>query len=316
MNPAATPPDDNSAPNFQKVGFGAMGNVSVNHDASQHHHANDHSVNYHRVTNIQQPPNEQGQWNLLLVVVVVLGLIGMILALGLLNNQPPQPAPVIPAPPAAPTTTVIVQPMPVVERPAPEKPSAERPPSAGGETSVTMTSTPVVVPKPPELPAASPASPLSLTSSKSRYTAGEVMDLTLSTQREGHVRLLYRDANGQTTLVLPNAAHDGHLLPGQPLRWNADGLRRELAGTNKMQILRLRVSGPPFGAEEFVAIFSEKDYTDTKALMAELTQSRTGLAASRPSKAVTMEVEEVVDTAPIKTSTTVVRLPIETQPAL
>lgn len=312
MNPPTSPPDDNSAPNYQKVGFGAMGNVSVNHDASQHHQSNDHSVNY----NIQQVPNEQQPWNLLLGVVVVLGLIGVILALGLLNNQPPPPAPITPAPPAAPTTTVIVQPPYVVEQPDPGKPAPGSAPSAGAETSVTLPSAPIVVPKPPVLPAASPASPLSLTSRQSSYTAGEVMDLTLSTQREGYVRLLYRDAGGHTTLVLPNAAHDGHLLPGQPLRWNADGLRRGLPGTNKIQILRLRVSGPPFGAEEFVAIFSEKDYTDTKTLMAELTQSQTGLATSRSSKAVTLEIEEVVNTAPVQTSTTVVRLPIETAPAL
>ncbi len=308
MNPPASSPDDNSAPNFQKVGFGAMGNVSVNHDASQHHQANDHSVNYQRVTNIQQAPNEQGQWNLLLGVVVVLGLIGVILALGLLNNQPPAPA--LPVP-QQPSTTVIVQPMPVVLPPT-EKPA---PPITQAETAgAKLPSAPVVVTDPPAPPAAAPASPLSLTSNKSRYTAGEVVELTLTTQREGYVRLLYRDANGQTTLVLPNAAHDGHLLSGQPLHWTSDSLRRPLSGTNKDQILRLRVSGPPFGHEEFVAVFSEKDYSDTKSLLADLSQSRTGMATSHPSKAVTLEVEEVQRTAPENVVSSEVRLPIETFP--
>lgn len=273
-----------------------MGSVSVNHDASQRHEVKDYSVNYH----IQQAPNERGQWNLLLIIAVMLGLMGVVLALGLLKGQqPPAALPSVTetgiAAPHAPPAPVIVQQIvnvPGTSEAAPIKPE----------------------PPPPPIKVSTPPS-LEMTASKPRYQAGEVVVLTLKARREGYVRVLYRDASGQTTQVLPNAAHDGHLLPHQSLVWDAESLRRALPGTNKEQVLRLRVSGPPFGHEEFVAVFSPQPYADTKTLMSELSTSRTGMSQSVASKALTLEVEEVLKTTPSRKGTEEVRLPIETVPA-
>lgn len=280
-----------------------MGNVSVNHDTSHRHEVNDHSVNYH----IQQAPNERGQWNLLLIIAVMLGLMGVVLALGLLKGQQPAALPPMTETGiAAPQAPVIVQQIvnvPGTPESAPNKP-VEAPPSAPIKPE----------PPPPPIKVSTPPS-LEMTASKPRYQAGEVVVLTLKARREGYVRVLYRDAGGQTTQVLPNAVHDGHLLPHQSLVWDAESLRRAVPGTNKEQVLRMRVSGPPFGHEEFVAVFSPQPYADTKTLMSELSTSRTGMSQTVVSKALTLEVEEVLKTTPSREGTEEVRLPIETVPA-
>lgn len=280
-----------------------MGNVSVNHDASRRHEVNDHSVNYH----IQQAPNERGQWNLLLIIALMLGLMGVVLALGLLKGQQPPAAlpPVTETGMAAPLAPVIVQ--QIVNVPGTPEVVPPKP--------VEVPSEPIKPePPPPPIKVSTPPS-LEMTASKPRYQAGEVVVLTLKARREGFVRVLYRDAGGKTTQVLPNAAHDGHLLPHQSLVWDAESLRRALPGTNKEQVLRLRVSGPPFGHEEFVAVFSPQPYADTKTLMSELSASRTGMSQTVASKALTLEVEEVLKTTPSREDTEEVRLPIETVPA-
>jgi hypothetical protein len=272
-----TPPDSDptpdaassSEPNFEKVGFGAMGNVSV--------------------TYIKNGSDERGQWNILLIVAVLLGLMGVVLAFGLMNrDQPPTPGPA----PAFPLPSVVMT--PVVPPEATDKPA---PPAA-----------------PPAVPQAE-APLLTLTTAKKRYLAGEVVELSLTARQDGYVRVIYRDAGGQSLQVLPTAVHDGRLLAGQPFHWNAENLRRALPGSpGKEQVIRLRVSGPPFGHEEFVAVFSDQPFTDAPALAAALSSSRSGLGMPRVSKAIDLEVEEVIKTVPKGSMSYETRCQIETMP--
>lgn len=292
-----TPPDSDpkpdstssSAPNFEKVGFGAMGSVSVTNDTSRHHqevHKTSHQTTHHdhsQVTHIHHAPDERGQWNLLLTVAVLLGLMGVVLAFGLLNRDP-TPAPAQ----AAPVPSVVMPPVVVPE----------------------VADTPL----PPAVPQAE-APLLTLNTSKKRYHAGEVVELSLTSRQDGYVRVIYRDAGGQSLQVLPNAVHDGRLLAGQPLLWNAENLRRAVPGApGKEQVLRLRVSGPPFGLEEFVAIFSDQPFTDAPAIAAALGSSRSGLGAPRLSKRIELEIEEVIQSVPKGGMTYETRCQIETLP--
>ena len=302
-----TPPDSDpkpdaasaSAPNFEKVGFGAMGNVSVTNDTSRHHHEvhqNSHQTTHHdhsQVTHIYHGSDERGQWNILLIVAVLLGLMGVVLAFGLLNrDQPPTPVPAPVPAPAAPLPSVVMT--PVVQPEA------------------------IYNPAPPDAPPGAPQAEvplLTMTTAKKRYLAGEVVEFSLTARQDGYVRLIYRDAGGQSLQVLPNAVHDGRLLAGQPFHWNAENLRRALPGSpGKEQVIRLRVSGPPFGHEEFVAVFSDQPFTDAPALAAALSSSRSGMSTPRLSKAIDLEIEEVIKTVPKGSMSYETRCQIETMP--
>lgn len=289
-NNASPDPEAPSAPSFHKVGFGAMGNVTVTHDASRHEQNIDNSVRNTQVTNIHEAKDDCGQWNVLLIVAVLLGLMGVVLALGLLL-QDKTPAPSLPVPPAV--TPVIITP-PADERPAPVQPIVEKlaPPPPAPEN-------------PPPVPPKAPV--LELSTNKPTYTAGEVVELTLKSSHDGYVLLLYRDAGGNTTPVLPNDVHDGRLKAGAPFTWTANSLSAPVPGDPaKERIRRLRVSGPPFGAEEFLAIFSAQPFAGGAGFAAN------GFGASRKSKSITLEAEEVLRTTADTAATAQARWQITT----
>ncbi|MGV3660426.1 MAG: DUF4384 domain-containing protein [Prosthecobacter sp.] len=284
---------------YTKVGFGAR-DVSVHHDASTHHQVtHNQNITKNEVTHVHQAPSESGVWKSLPVIIVALALV-TIVALSMLSRDS---APVIMTVPAA-APTVILQPV-VQSMTAPESPPSEM--SRPGLESL------------PPSPAPAPASTsalLRVITPKTRYAAGEVVELTLAASRDGFVRVLYRDAGGATTLILPNAAHDGHLRAGESFTWGHDNLRAAVPGNlSKERILRLRVSGPPFGQEEFVAVFSEQPFMDAAVVTAETAASTTGMVASRRTKQIELEIEEVVKHAPPKTATVEARWQIETVPA-
>jgi hypothetical protein len=284
-----TPPEssDDDTPDFHKVGFGAMGNVTVSHDASRHEQNIDNSVRHTEVTNIHPASDERGQWNVLLIVAVLLGLMGVVLALGLLLQDK------TPAPPFV--TPVILTP-PAEEMPAPVPAIVEK-------------QTPR--PSAPEIPApALPTAPvLELSTNKPAYTAGEVVELTLKSSHDGHVRILYLDAGGNTTLVLPNDVHDGRVKAGVPFIWTAGNLSGPTKVAGLFRIRRLRVSGPPFGAEEFIAVFSTQPFAGHSTFAAN------GFGPSRKSKAITLETEEVLSTTAKTAATAQARWQITTRPA-
>lgn len=277
-----------------------MGNVSVNHDASRHEHHQqvNNTTNNTTVNEIHHGGGSGGQWVVLGIVALLLGVTAAILGLGLLNKS---------------STSVAPNPALQTEAPSGLAPS---PVVVVNQIQVPVMTQPGATAAPAPTPLAPAQALLTLQTDKIRYTAGEVVTLTVGSTKDGYVRVLYRYANGQTTPVLPNAAHDGRLQAGVPLIWGADNLRYPVPGkADRERILRLRVSGPPFGKEGFVAVFSEQPFADAIPLAAAAAKSQSGYASSRITKQIELEIEEVLKEAPALEQTAEARCEIETRAA-
>lgn len=123
-----------------------------------------------------------------------------------------------------------------------------------------------------------------LLTDKRAYRGGEHMLVTVRTSEDAWVRLLYQDARGNVSVLLPNRKNDGRIRGGVPV----------VFGTEESGF-RLRV-GPPWGEEVLAAVVSNTAFADESEVRRIATATRGGLASGQ-SKAKSRGVEvEIVET--------------------
>jgi hypothetical protein len=213
-----TPPS--SSPDFTKVGFGAMGNVEVRHDASQHSHHEDKSqhshVHYHvpPATPPWQPPettnasgsNHGSGGSRHLTINIVFGLGGLGLLFLLLKQPQHQPAPII-VPPIHIENKINSDNHTVVP---PEKPPVIAPP-------------PVVVPPPAVTPPATVTEVLQVKLNRPSYKVDELMEITVTSQQAGFLYVLAVWADGRVDTLFPNSLRsDAKVAAGAQIHLPAD----------------------------------------------------------------------------------------------
>lgn len=103
------------------------------------------------------------------------------------------------------------------------------------------------------------------------YYEGQEMRVTVSSERAGHLYLIYNDAQGNLTLLFPNIAQQDNAIPAGENVVTVPGLGADF---------RLAI-GPPFGRETLKAIVSERPLKDLE--VKQLTQ--------QPSKVSTKDIK-------------------------
>ena len=100
-----------------------------------------------------------------------------------------------------------------------------------------------------------PVQPLSIemTTDKTNYHRGDLMRVTVKTNRDAFVRLTYQDAEGKSSVLLPNAAHDGRVSGGVPVVFGDD----TVINPTTRKAFRIRI-GAPFGREVLSAVASDQ----------------------------------------------------------
>jgi outer membrane protein OmpA-like peptidoglycan-associated protein len=174
-------PDDTSpsSPDFTKVGFGAMGNVEVKHDASQHTthsttqhsqaHHEDKSTSYNNHVTHQKTTQVSGMHPLLVLALVAILIIG-----GVLMVMALKPASQTPAATTPPAPSVVIMPQPPVISALPTIQNAEVGVMVGGQFTP-----------------------------RTSFKNGELLTLRLRVSRDCHVRVLYQPAQGDPMLIFP-----------------------------------------------------------------------------------------------------------------
>jgi len=194
-----TPPP--SSPDFTKVGFGAMGNVEVKHDASQHTthnsssashvHQEDKSTSYNNHVTHQKTTQVSGMHPLLVLALVAILIIGGLLMVMTLRQTPQNTSAVTPTP----APSVVIENKPVIQI---------------GEPLQSGLKHAVIMPEPPE----ASAFPTILNADvgvmaggrftpRTSFKTGELLTLRLRVSRGCHVRVLYQPAQGAPMLIFP-----------------------------------------------------------------------------------------------------------------
>lgn len=139
------------------------------------------------------------------------------------------------------------------------------------------------VPSPEVIQAASKPIPLDLKSNKQFYRNGEVIKLTLSTPKGGHVRIYYSDAEGHVTCLFPSdhlkaqaAAQGVHVVDVVPA-----GKDMLISGPGSITKVELVVGPPAYGSEQVSVVITDVPLVDDKAVLAKIQSSRTAVEATR-----------------------------------
>lgn len=190
-----------SHPDYSKVGYGALGNVDVRHDASQHttHNTTNNTTNHSTNTNTSHTHQEDNSQHhhvdqrvtknttvhqsgippvvfFGIICVIVAGLVLTILALK--QGTPQQAVITIPTAPLDPVPT---------------------PPVMAAQDSNTPPSPATALPAPPN------ARPLELTLNRSSYAEGQLMEITVASQQAGYLYVLAVWGDGRVDTLFPNS---------------------------------------------------------------------------------------------------------------
>lgn len=251
---------DDPSPNFNRVGLGAAGNVTVQHDASNHHHVHHEDKSQHTHIYPPQPPapqppppaavpspTEPAPANSLLIWtfgIIVLGA-GTILAILYLTGQPQ----------ASPLT------------PTPNPPLAESPSSADTPAEPQLDPKGLTGP-PPEPPTPAAPQPLHLIAAEvgqfnvalSQFTptttfkTGDLLTLKVKLSHDSYLRVLYQPAIGDPQLLFPEQGDGSVLVPGGRDLFIPDPakLAAQTADASAFQLFHDFGTGPPL--EEQIVI--------------------------------------------------------------
>lgn len=234
-----SPSPSPSHPDFSKTGYGALGNVDVRHDASQHTthdttnhntstshthtHQEDNSQHHHidqRVTK-HTTVHQSGISPMMVVGIIGVIIAGLLLTILALRQDTPPPA-VIVTPPLG----------PLPSPPLMAAPATGLPPTT--------------------------ARPLELTLNHSSYAEGQLMEITVTSRQPGHLYVLAVWADGRVDTLFPNTLRpDGRIKAGSQLR-----LPNDLPPTAGGEVLRYPMAmpalpgNPAAAAESIIAVLS------------------------------------------------------------
>jgi Domain of unknown function (DUF4384) len=146
-----------------------------------------------------------------------------------------------------------------------------------------LTAAPMAVPSAATLEAASQPIPFNLTTDRPTYREDEVVPLTLTSAKAGHLRLFYKDAIGEVTCLFPTealteeAARLKHPLndtipAGRPV---------VVSGPESFTGIEVVIAGPHFGAEEIAAVLTEYPIQADAAFLKQLKSALTATEAAR-----------------------------------
>ena len=205
---STTPPP--SSPDFSKAGFGAMGNVEVKHDASQHTtnnssstshvHQEDKSTSYNNHVTHQKTTQVSGMHPLLVLALVAILIIGGLLMVMTLRQTPQNTSAVTPTP----APSVVIENKPVIQ--------IGEPLQSGLKHAVVMPEPPVTSALPSILNADVGLIAGGRFTPRDSFKTGELLTLRLRVSRDCHVRVLYQPAQGDLMLIFPEKGDGSCLL--------------------------------------------------------------------------------------------------------
>lgn len=111
------------------------------------------------------------------------------------------------------------------------------------------------------------AVPIHLSLNATSFREGDIPEITIEAAEDCHVRLLYQDARGDITILFPNQfiesdavrAGKSRLLPVPNPKRPGEQVAIEIFGGD---------DGRVFGTERFIAVATDKGFTDTASLLA------------------------------------------------
>ncbi|WP_395744790.1 DUF4384 domain-containing protein [Prosthecobacter sp.] len=251
MNPVPDPSSSAASPDFSKVGFGAMGNVEVRHDASQHttHHVThdsstiSHTHHDDKSQHIDQSVNQQttihhaGLSPMVLFAITCVIIAGFLLTILALRSAPagagggqPQSVPAI-----------VIENKPVVQVDSAMVPQAPR----TGE--VTQVPGPATVSLPEIVLAEVGVVADGRFTPRTSFKSGELLTLRLKVSRACHVRVLYQPAQGDPVWMYPESSTGSDAVSGgrEVLIPDPEKLRAKAPDATAFQLYHDTGRGPP-----------------------------------------------------------------------
>ncbi len=190
-----------TGPDFTKVGFGAMGNVEVKHDASQHTthntansthtHNDDKSTHHHSSVTHQKTTQVSGMHPLLVLALVAILIIGGLLMVMTLRQTPQITSAVTPTP----APSVVIENKPVIQIGEPVQP--------GLKHAVIMPEPSVTSALPAILNADVGVMAGGRFTPSTSFKSGELLTLRLRVSHSCYVRVIYQPAQGDPILIFP-----------------------------------------------------------------------------------------------------------------
>ncbi len=123
--------------------------------------------------------------------------------------------------------------------------------------------------------AASKPIPLDLKTNKKTYHNGEVIKLTISSPKGGHVRIYYSDAAGGVVCLFPSdevtaAAAAAHVKVTDVIPAGKDVI---ISGPGSVTGIEVIVGPPAFGAEQISAVITDVPLVEDSAVLAKIKSS-------------------------------------------
>lgn len=240
-----------TSPDYSQTGYGALGDVKVEHDASQHttHHTTNTSHVHQKTTQVSGMHPRQV---LALVALLILGGVLLVMAL----RSTPQPAAII-AP--APGQGVVIENKPVI-------PIGEVVQS-GQKPVETLPEPPV----PPALPSILNADVGVLAGGRftprTSFKTGELLTLRLRVSRSCQVRVLYQPAQGDPMLIFPESGAGSSPVPAGEDVFIPDPARlaAQSPDATAFKLFHDAGSGPPILEQVVVQVADEPFAADGTA---------------------------------------------------
>jgi hypothetical protein len=249
-------PDD-PAPDFNRVGFGAGGDVHVQHDASQHQHVHNedksqHTHFYHPpgIPPVQPTPPAHTQnalliWTFAVILIVAGGFLSYaVLSKPSTSSTPPTP-PTNPNPVSESQRNVNLPLLPPpISLPTQESSTTEPPQIIAAETgkfNITFgTFTPTAT-----------------------FQTGDLLTLKVRISRDAYLRVLYQPAIGDPQLLFPEHGDGSALVPGGRDVFLPDPakLAAQTADASAFQLFHDFGTGPPLD-EQLIIQVSPTPLTD------------------------------------------------------
>lgn len=232
-----------SSPNFSHTGYGALGDVKVEHDASQHttHHTTNTSHVHQKTTQVS------GMHPLLVLALVALLILGGVLLVMALRPTP-QPLTIIAPAPAA---TVVTDNKPVIPIGEPAEP--------GRQHAVTMPEPPVTAGLPAILDAEVGVLAGGRFTPRTSFKTGELLTLRLRVSRSCQVRVLYQPAQGDPMLIFPESGAGSSPVPAGVEVFIPDPARlaAQSPDATAFKLFHDAGSGPPIVEQVVVQVADE-----------------------------------------------------------
>lgn len=260
-----------SSPDLSKVGFGAMGNVEVKHDASQHTthntsnntqvHQEDKSTSYNNHVTHQKTTQVSGMHPLLVLALVAILIIGGLLMVMTLRQTPQITSAVTPTP----APTVVIENKPVIQIGEPVQPNTKH-------TAIMQV---------PSVPSVTSALPAILNADvgvmaggqftpRTSFKSGELLTLRLRVSRGCHVRVLYQPAQGDPMLIFPEKNDGSSFVQAGADVFIPDPaqLAAQSPDATAFKLFHDAGSGPPIQEQVVVQIADEPFAADGTSLAA------------------------------------------------